>query len=106
MPASITGSTLDVPTTERLAWDTYRYAGLLDGNAARLDDTNRNFSASLSLPFTQLAYAFEGMGDYDRTVANLERAATLSPNPAVTAALRQLQFEGPPAGDSPAPRLP
>ena len=39
-------------------------------------------------------------------VANLERAAKLSPNPAVTAALRQLQFEGPPAGDSPAPRLP
>jgi hypothetical protein len=106
MPASITGSTLDVATTERLAWDTYRYAELLERDAVRLDGTNRNFSASLSLPFTQLAYAFEAIGDYDRTVANLKRAATLSPNPAVTAALRQLQFDGPPTGDSPATSLP
>jgi hypothetical protein len=106
IPASIAGSTLDVAMTESLAWDTYRFAGLLDGDASRLDGTNRNFSASLSIPFTQLAYAFEYLGDYDRTVANLQRAATLSPNPAVTAALQQLQFQGPPEGDAPAPRLP
>ncbi len=106
VPASIAGSILDVPMTERLAWDTYRFAGLLDGHAARLDGTNRNFSASLSIPFTQLAYAFESLGDYDRTLANLQRAAALSPNPAVEAALQQLQFRGPPEGDSLAPRLP
>jgi len=106
VPPSIAGSTLDVPTTQRLAWETYRYAGLLDGDGGRLDGTNRNFSASLSLPFTQLAYAFEALGDYDQTVANLERAAALSPNPAVTAALQQLQFQGPPEGDAQAPPLP
>jgi len=106
VPASIAGSTLDVPMTERLAWDTYRFAGLLDSDGRRLDGTNRNFSASLSIPFTQLAYAFEALGDYDRTLANLERAAMLSPNPAVKAALQQLQFQGPPQGDSSAPLLP
>jgi len=105
MPASITGATLDMAATERLAWDTYRYAGLLHQSRTKFDDTNRSFSATLSLPFTQLAYAYEGLGDYDLTVANLQRAADLSPNPAVLAALQELQFRGPPQGDS-APRLP
>jgi len=106
MPASIAGATLDLPLTQRLAWETYRYAGLLDQTRTALDDTNRSFSATLGLPFTQLAYAFEGLGDYDRTLANLERAAALSPNPAVAAALQQLQFRGPPRGDTPPTPLP
>jgi tetratricopeptide (TPR) repeat protein len=106
MPASITGSTLDLPITRELAWNTYRYAGLLDQERTALDDTNRSFAATLGLPFTQMAYAYEVLGDYEQTVANLERAAALSPNPAVSAALQELRFRGPPRGDEPAARLP
>ena len=105
-PASLTGFTFDMITTERLAWDTYRYAGLLDAKTQALDDTNLSFSSSLSLPFSQLAYAYEGEGDFERTVANLERAAMLSPNPAIEAALNQYILQYRPEGNSPAPTLP
>lgn len=88
-PASLTGFTFDMNTTERLAWETYRYAGLLEKKSEAPDNTNLSFSSSLSLPFSQLAYAYEGEGNYERTVANLERAAMLSPNPAIEAALQQ-----------------
>ncbi len=98
-PASLTGTTLDLATTERLAWETYRYAGLLEERSRAPDNTNRSFAATLSLPFTQMAYAYESRNDYERAISNLERAARLSPNPAVAAALQQMIFQGPPQAE-------
>lgn len=95
VPASLTGTALDLPLTRELAWDTYRYGGLSGSGSRVTDDTDLSFSITLSLPFTQLAYAYEARGDYDGTVSNLERAAALSPNPAVDAALRQLLLQRP-----------
>jgi len=92
-PASITGVPLDVPLTEHLVWETFRYGGLLEHDLRNQDDTNASFSATLSLPFTQLAYAYEALGDSDRTITNLERAYALAPNPAIAAALSQIRLD-------------
>jgi hypothetical protein len=97
----LAGSPLDVALTEQLAWETYRYAGLLEASEddlRELESTSASFAATLSLPHTQLAYAYRERGMFDRVAANLERAIALSPNPALRAALDELRF---PAGLSP-----
>ena len=109
----LAGSPLDIQLTEQLAWDTYRYAGLLgaDEEAVReLESTAASFASTLSLPFTQLAYSYRERGMFDRVARNLERAVALSPNPALRAALDELRFPAvlpsdtsSKATDSPAP---
>lgn len=86
---------LDEQLTHRLAWDTYRYAGLLDGEASALDPSSAGFTRALALPFTRLALAAEQRGDAARVRANLERAVRLSPDPAIQAALDKYRFGTP-----------
>ncbi|HXE57176.1 MAG TPA: DUF2723 domain-containing protein [Gemmatimonadales bacterium] len=89
------GSVVDVPTTERLAWEVYRYAGLLESDepVASLDPTSRSMASTLGLVHTQLAYAYEARGDREGLFRNLQRAAKLSPDPAIASALDQLRLE-------------
>ena len=60
----------------------------------KLKDTANN----LSLPFAQLAYAYEARGDRARAIENLTRADRLSTNPALGRALQTLIAT--PRGDS------
>jgi len=87
------GATLDVPVTDRLMMETYRYAELLERPKRDLENTASGIASTMGLPFTQLAFAMEQRGDTARMLAYLERAAKLSTNPAVTAALEQLRLE-------------
>ena len=80
-PASFAGVPVDVPATHRLAWDTYRYAGLLAGQHDALETTAASIASSLSLPFGQLAAAAEARGDTTEMVRNLERSLQLLPIP-------------------------
>jgi tetratricopeptide repeat protein len=75
-------------------WETYRYAGLLEGDVTKLESTSASIASTLSLPYTQLAYAYSGRGDYDKMQRALERAMQLSPNPALRAALAELRVRG------------
>jgi hypothetical protein len=85
------GAPLDLAVTERLMMETYRYARLLEGPRRELESTASGIASTLGLPFTQLAYAMEQRGDTARTVRYLERAALLSGNPAIAAALEELK---------------
>jgi len=58
----LAGAPLDIPTTERLVWDTYRYADLLQGDVTKLETTSASIASTLSLPFTQLTYAYSARG--------------------------------------------
>ncbi|HEX5005136.1 MAG TPA: DUF2723 domain-containing protein [Gemmatimonadales bacterium] len=101
-PQRLAGALLDVPTTERLVWETYRYGGLRESEAGPLDVTGRAFASTLALPPTQLAYAYQRRGDEPRVIQNLELASALSPNPALSAALTQLRMRPfMPQADSP-----
>ena len=88
----LAGAPLDLPTTERLVWETYRYAGVLEGDVTRLESTSASIAATLSFPFVQLAYAFSDRGQKDKMQRALEYALNLSPNPALRAALMELRL--------------
>jgi hypothetical protein len=90
----LAGAPLDIPTTERLVWETYRYAGLLEGDVSTLESTSASISSTLSLPFTQLAYAYSSRAQQDKLERALDRAMRLSPSPSLRAALAELRIRG------------
>jgi hypothetical protein len=90
----LAGAPLHIPLTERLVWETYRYAGLLEGDVTTLESTSASIAATLSFPFVQLAYAFSDRGQVDKMQRALEYALKLSPNPALRAALTELRIRG------------
>jgi hypothetical protein len=90
----LAGAPLDIPTTERLLWDTYRYTGLLEGDVTKLESTSASIASTLSLPYTQLTYAYSARGQQEKMLRALERAMQLTPNPALRAALAELRIRG------------
>ena len=71
-------------------------AGLLEGDVTKLESTSASIASSLSLPFTQLAYAYSARGRHENMQRAVERAMQLSPNPAAGSAGR---VADPRAGD-------
>ena len=90
----LAGAPLDIPTTERLVGETYRYAGLLEGDVDALESTSSSIASTLSFPFVQLAYTYSSRGEETRLQRALEYALKLSPNPALRAALLELRVRG------------
>jgi hypothetical protein len=89
----LAGAPLDIPTTERLVFETYRYAGLLEGDVTKLESTSASMAATLSFPFVQLAYAYSARGEQEKMQRALEYALKLSPNPALRTALMELRIK-------------
>lgn len=85
------GVPLDVPSTERLIEETYRYAGLLDRPRGELESTAAGIASTLGLPYAQLALAAEARGDTARMVRYLDRAVRLTPNPAILSRIASLR---------------
>ncbi|MDH5283757.1 MAG: DUF2723 domain-containing protein [Gemmatimonadota bacterium] len=96
----ILGLPMDPVTTDRLVWETYRYAGLGDGPAGPLEPTAAGVANNLSLPFAQLAYWYQSIDSLDGAVRNLTRASNLSSNPGMRQALMGL-LAAPGAGGPP-----
>jgi hypothetical protein len=90
----LAGAPLHVSMTERLVWDTYRYAGLLEGDVTKLESTSASIAATLSFPFVELAYAYSDRRLKDKMNRALDYAVRLSPNPALRAALAELRIRG------------
>ena len=86
----LAGAPLDVPATETLAFETYRYGDLLARGAADLDPTSASAAASLALPLIQLVYAHQTTGDRERTERAMQAAVKISPNPQLRLALEEL----------------
>jgi hypothetical protein len=81
-----------VALSRRLAWETYRYARLLEADPGEVTDpTSRSFSNSLGLVLAQLGFAYEARGDREAALANMRRAAQLNPNPAIIDRARELE---------------
>jgi Tfp pilus assembly protein PilF len=77
--------------TDSLAWHTYRYDRLLEGEPAVLDPSVQVQARALSYPFTALGFAYAERGDAQRALANLERANQLANDPAVKSAYDQVR---------------
>jgi hypothetical protein len=91
----VLGAPLDIATTARLAFETYRYAGLLEPgvSAQDLEPTAAGVAGNLSLPLAQLAYAYQARNETDLALRAAEWAGQLSPNPALRRALMQIVGE-------------
>jgi hypothetical protein len=74
------GIPVDVPRTDQLVWEVYRYAGLLKADTLVLDPTNSNIATNLSIPPLSLGQAYEFLGDREKSIKNLELAYRLSPS--------------------------
>ncbi len=108
------GVPLDVPRTDSLAWQIYRYARLFEVDSLDLDPTNRNIATNLSLPFLSLGQAFDILGDRARALENFARSYHLSPSPELRSLIDMatseeispipgdspIQLERPPSGDT------
>jgi hypothetical protein len=90
----LAGAPLDIPTTERLVWDTYRYADLLNADVTKLESTSASIASTLSLPFTQLTYAYSARGQQQKLLRAIDRAMQLTPNPSLRTALAELRLQG------------
>ncbi len=84
------GVPIDVPTTDRLVFDTYRYGELLERGAEGLESTSASVAATLGLPPALLVYAHAGRGDVDLMRRAMRLAVALSPNPDLRAALESV----------------
>lgn len=84
----LAGVPLDVPTTERLVWDTYRYGGLLHREPGELETTSAMVAASLAMPVVQLVYTYAERGNRAQLKRALDVAVRVSPNPQLGSALR------------------
>jgi len=71
------GVPLDVPRTDSLVWDVYRYAGIMEADSAELDPTSRSIAINLAYPFYGLAWAYELRGDSAQADANSRRGLKL-----------------------------
>jgi hypothetical protein len=74
---------VDVPRTDSLAWDLYRYGGMFEADTLALAPTSRNIAVNLSYPFYTLAQAYEVLGQRERAQENLRRALHLQPIPGI-----------------------
>jgi Protein of unknown function (DUF2723) len=82
------GVPIDVPTTDRLVFDTYRYGELLEHGADGLESTSASVAATLGLPPALLVYAHASRGESDRMRRAMKMAVALSPSPDLRAALQ------------------
>jgi hypothetical protein len=81
------GAPIDLPTTERLVFDTYRYAELPTRGAAGLESTSAGIAGTLALPPALLTYAYASRGQMDEARRAMDLAVALSPSPDLRAAL-------------------
>ena len=82
------GRLVDLPLTEQLLWQTYRYGPLLGPeNDGRLESTSASIASTMSVPFTLVAFHHDQRGDTAAVLKNLERAQQIAPSEALEAAL-------------------
>jgi hypothetical protein len=82
------GVPMDVPVTDRLVFETYRYGELLERGSKGLESTSASVAATLGLPPALLVYAHAARGEPDRMRRAMDMAVALSPNPDLRAALQ------------------
>jgi hypothetical protein len=81
---------IDVPTSDRLVFGTYRYGELLQRGAEGLESTSASVAATLGLPPALLVYAHASRGELDQMRRAMKLAVALSPNPDLGAALQMV----------------
>jgi hypothetical protein len=95
---------VDMPATDALANQVYRYADLLERPRPRLESTAAGMANTMSLPLVQLGYQAQAAGDFEAALRHFEKAARVYPNPGVEDAIRQLRGRETNPADSALPK--
>jgi hypothetical protein len=82
---------VDVPRTDSLVWNIYRYADLAQADTLELEPTSRNITTNLSIPPLTLGQAYQQRGDLQKSVQNLEWANHLNPSTDIAQIIRMLR---------------
>ena len=82
---------VDVPRTDSLVWNVYRYAELAEADTLVLEPTARNIATNLSIPLIALGQAYQLQGDAARSMKNFEFAYKLGPDPNLGQVIRALK---------------
>ncbi|MEK6687878.1 MAG: DUF2723 domain-containing protein [Gemmatimonadota bacterium] len=85
----VMGVPLDRTMTDSLLFGAYQYGRLLELGPDRLESTALSMSATLGVPFTQMAIAAEERGDNEAAVRYYTAAVALSTNPTIRGALAE-----------------
>ncbi len=85
------GVPMNVPRTDSLAWQVFRYADLFGVDSLKLEPTARNITTNLSYPFYSLGNAYELLGDPGRALENLRRGYHLQPIPEMLTLMRNIE---------------
>jgi hypothetical protein len=86
---------LDIPTTRRLALETYRYGDLGERPHGPLEPTAQGIAQTMTMPLTQLAVAARSRQDYGAARQYLELAAKIAPSPTIRSLLDDLRQSAP-----------
>jgi hypothetical protein len=97
---------VDVPRTQMLVDDVYRYAGLFEADTLALDPTSENIALNLSYVFYGLGQAYDPLGDDERSIENLRRGYHLNPIPQVRDMIRAAETGPVEFGDTVIPPAP
>jgi len=96
----IMGVPVDIPRSDSLLWNVYRYAGLLEADTVDLDPTNRNIATNLSYAIFSLGQAYMLAGDEEKTLLNLRRANHLAPSAQAASIISGLEDAAASLGDT------
>jgi Protein O-mannosyl-transferase TMEM260-like len=85
------GIPVDVPRTDSLVWDVYRYAGLLKPDSLVIEPTTQSIATNLSIPPLTLGQVYQTRGDIPHALKNLKMAYQLSPSRELQTVIQALQ---------------
>ncbi len=85
------GMPVNVPRTDSLVWDVYRYADLLKPDTLVLEPTTQSIASNLSIPPLTLGQVYQARGEFGRAIKNLKMAYQLSPSRELQGLIRVLQ---------------
>ncbi len=95
------GVPVDIPRSDSLVTQVYRYAGLLEADSLDLEPTSRNIATNLSYASYSLGQAYAVRGDRERSIFHLGRAYQLSPIAQLGGLLDALDSPAPVFADTP-----
>lgn len=95
------GYRINIPRTDALAWNVYRYADLLENDPVELDPTHRQVTGQITRMYLSLAQAHDTVGNREQSVQNLVRAYHFTPTEPLRRLIEQV---APNVLDSPEPK--
>ena len=85
------GVPVNVPRTDSLVWDVYRYGNLLKPDTLVIEPTTQSIASNLAIPPLTLGQVFQTRGEFGKAIKNLKLAYQLNPSRELQVVLQALE---------------